>query len=73
MATNSTDGATANSTDDRSSAVRAVGIIFVIFAWFFVGLRCYVRISMTRLFRIDDWLAVITTVSIPQSLNLRSI
>jgi hypothetical protein len=50
---------------DRSSEVKAVGIVFIILAWFFVGMRCYVRITMTRLFRIDDWLAVITTVCDP--------
>ncbi len=48
--------------DNRGPQVEAVAIVFLILAWIAVILRCSVRIFITRLFRIDDWLAVLTLV-----------
>jgi hypothetical protein len=46
----------------RGPDIRTVAIVFLILAWITVSLRCYVRIFMTKLFRVDDWLALATLV-----------
>jgi hypothetical protein len=51
--------------DERVSSIKAVAIIFLLLSWIFVGLRCYVRVFITKLFRVDDWLAVATLVQQP--------
>lgn len=48
--------------DYRGPDIKAVAILFLILAWIAVSLRCYVRVFMTKLFRIDDWFAVATLV-----------
>jgi hypothetical protein len=48
--------------ENRGPQVAAVAIIFLTLSWVAVGLRCYVKLFMTRLFRIDDWLAVLSLV-----------
>jgi hypothetical protein len=50
--------------EDRGPQVAAVGILFLTLAWIFTTLRCFVRISVIRLFRMDDWLAVATLVRV---------
>jgi hypothetical protein len=49
-------------TEDRGPQVMAVAILFLILTWALTMLRCYVRVSMTRLFRSDDWFALVTLV-----------
>jgi hypothetical protein len=49
--------------DNRGPQVEAVAILFLTLSWIAVGLRCYVRLFLTKLFRVDDWLAVISLVS----------
>jgi hypothetical protein len=44
--------------EDRAPQLHAVLIPFIILSWIAVGLRCYVKLFMTKLFRIDDWLAL---------------
>jgi hypothetical protein len=48
--------------DFRGPDIKAVAILFLALSWISVTLRCYVRVFMTKLFRIDDWLAVATLV-----------
>jgi len=48
--------------ENRGPQVEAVAITFLILSWIAVGVRCYVKLFMTKLFRIDDWLAVISLV-----------
>jgi hypothetical protein len=48
--------------ENRGPQVEAVAIAFLTLAWIAVCLRCYVKLFMTKLFRIDDWLAVIALV-----------
>ena len=47
---------------NRGPQVEAVGIVFLTLAWISVILRSSVRVFITRLFRIDDWLAVLVLV-----------
>lgn len=49
--------------ENRGPEVEAVAILFLILAWVFVALRCYVRIFMIKSFGTDDWLAVFALVS----------
>ena len=44
--------------ENRGPQVHAVLIPFIILSWIAVGLRCYVRLFITKAFRIDDWLAL---------------
>ena len=48
--------------ENRGPQVEAVAITFLTLSWIAVSLRCYARIFITKLFRIDDWLAVIALV-----------
>jgi hypothetical protein len=45
---------------ERGADIEAVAILFLTLSWIFVGLRCYVRLFIKKLFRVDDWLAVAT-------------
>lgn len=47
---------------DHGPQIQTVGILFLSLAWISVLLRCSVKIFITRLFRIDDWLAILTLV-----------
>jgi hypothetical protein len=47
---------------NRGPQVEAVAILFLTLAWISVTLRCYVRVFITRLFRIDDWLSILILV-----------
>jgi hypothetical protein len=62
MANVTATASTANDSDYRGPDIKAVAILFLILTWISVSLRCYVRIFMTKLFRVDDWLAVATLV-----------
>jgi hypothetical protein len=42
--------------------VEAVAILFLVLSWISVGLRCYVKLFMKKVFNIDDWLAVASLV-----------
>lgn len=42
--------------------VRVVASLFLVLTWIAVGLRCYVKLFVTKLFRIDDWLAIASLV-----------
>jgi hypothetical protein len=44
--------------ENRGPQVHAVLIPFIILSWIVVGLRCYVKLFMTKSFKIDDWLAL---------------
>jgi hypothetical protein len=44
--------------ENRGPQVHAVLIPFIILSWIAVGLRCYVKLFITKSFRIDDWLAL---------------
>jgi hypothetical protein len=44
--------------ENRGPQVEAVATLFLILSWIAVGLRCYVKLFITKLFKIDDWLAV---------------
>jgi hypothetical protein len=70
MANGSIPNGFADNGDERSSSIKAVAIIFILLSWIFVGLRCYVRVFITKLFRVDDWLAVATLVRQPYSTYL---
>lgn len=48
--------------ENQGPQVEAVAILFLALAWITVGLRCYVKIFMTKLFKIDDWLALASLV-----------
>jgi hypothetical protein len=48
--------------ENRGPQVEAVAILFLVLSWISVGLRCYVKLFMTKLFKIDDWLAVASLV-----------
>jgi len=48
--------------DNRGLQVEAVAILFLVLSWIAVSLRCYVKLFITKLFRIDDWLAVLSLV-----------
>jgi hypothetical protein len=48
--------------EDRGPQIEAVAITFIILSWIAVCLRCYVKVYIIRLFRIDDWLAVLSLV-----------
>jgi hypothetical protein len=48
--------------ENRGPQVEAVVILFLILSWTAVGLRCYVKLFMTKLFKIDDWLALASLV-----------
>ena len=47
---------------DRSGQIQAVAVLFITLAYIAVGMRCYVKLFMTKLFRIDDWLIVASLV-----------
>jgi hypothetical protein len=42
--------------------VEAVAILFLVLSWIAVGLRCYVKIFMKKVFNIEDWFAVASLV-----------
>ncbi|KIN03210.1 hypothetical protein OIDMADRAFT_119103 [Oidiodendron maius Zn] len=48
---------------DRGPQVEAVAITFLILSWIAVCLRCYVKLYMIKLFKINDWLAVLSLAS----------
>jgi hypothetical protein len=48
--------------EDRGPQVEAVAITFLTLSWIAVCLRCYVKLYMIKLFRINDWLAVLSLV-----------
>jgi hypothetical protein len=48
--------------ENRGPQVEAVAIAFLALSWVTISLRCYVRLFMKKLFRIDDWLAVVSLV-----------
>lgn len=50
--------------EDRGPQVEAVAITFLTLSWIAVTLRCYVKFYMIKLFRIDDWFAVLSLVCI---------
>jgi hypothetical protein len=47
---------------ERSADIKAVAILFLTLSWISVSLRCYVRLFLKKIFRVDDWLAVATLV-----------
>jgi hypothetical protein len=48
--------------EDRGPQVQATAITFLTLAWIAVCLRCYVKLYMIQMFRINDWLAVLSLV-----------
>jgi hypothetical protein len=48
--------------EDRGPQVEAVAITFLTLSWIAVSLRCYVKFYIIKLFRIDDWFAVLSLV-----------
>jgi len=62
MANVTTTTSAADDSDYRGPDIKAVAILFLTLTWISVSLRCYVRVFLTKLFRIDDWLAVATLV-----------
>jgi hypothetical protein len=48
--------------ENRAPEVEAVAITFLTLSWIALSLRCYVKFFMLKLFRIDDWLAVLSLV-----------
>lgn len=48
--------------ESRGPEIITVGVLFLTLTWVLTTLRCFVRIHMARLFRIDDWLALATLV-----------
>ena len=55
--------------EDRGPQVEAVAITFLILSWIAVSLRCYVKFYMIKLFRIDDWFAVLSLVCLVRFRN----
>jgi hypothetical protein len=49
-------------TDYNGYQLVVVVIIFLILTYISVGLRCFVRIKITRAFAVDDWLMVVSQV-----------
>jgi hypothetical protein len=47
---------------DRGPQVEAVAITFLILSWIAVCLRCYVKLYMIKMFKLNDWLAVLSLV-----------
>jgi hypothetical protein len=47
---------------ERGADIKAVAILFLTLSWISVSLRCYVRLFIKKIFRVDDWLAVATLV-----------
>lgn len=48
--------------ENRGPQVEAVAITFLTLSLIAVSLRCYVKFFIIRLFRIDDWLMVLSLV-----------
>jgi hypothetical protein len=48
--------------ENRGPEIEAVAILFLVVSWIAVGLRCYVKLFMKKIFKIDDWLAVASLV-----------
>lgn len=44
----------------------SLAIEFLVLAWFFVTLRCGVRLFIVKSFGIDDWLMLLSVVSLSQ-------
>jgi len=44
--------------------VITVGISLNVIAWFFVLLRCFTRVKIVKSFGLDDWLIVVSIVSL---------
>jgi hypothetical protein len=51
-----------SSTDYNGYQLIAVVIIFLIFTYISVGLRCFVRARITRAFATDDWLMLVAQI-----------
>ncbi|CZR68938.1 uncharacterized protein PAC_18839 [Phialocephala subalpina] len=51
-----------NSEDSHWLKVEIVSIVFLIVSWIAVLLRCYVRRWISRSFRIDDWLMLLSAI-----------
>jgi hypothetical protein len=46
-------------TDYNGYQLVAVAITFLILTYISVGLRCFVRIRITRVFAVDDWIMLV--------------
>src|ERR1700683_1765265 len=50
------------SSNSRPLKVEIISIVFLVVSWIAVLLRCYVRRWISRAFRIDDWLILLSVV-----------
>lgn len=50
-------------TDYNGYQLIVVVIIFLILTYISVGLRCFVRIRITKAFAVDDWLMLVAQVN----------
>jgi hypothetical protein len=50
--------------DDRGPEFAGVLIAFMVISTLAVTARCYTRIALTSVFSIEDWLSVVTLVSV---------
>lgn len=51
-----------SSTDYNGYELVAVAITFLILTYISIGLRCFVRIKITRAFAADDWLLLVAQI-----------
>jgi hypothetical protein len=52
---------------DPGQQLVAICISFTILGWLFVALRCYVRLKIVQSFGCDDWLMVLSLVSLDKT------
>ncbi len=56
--------------ENRGPELAACVIILLVFATLTVCLRCYTRRVLLKVFFAEDWLAVVTLVRLPDSLEI---
>jgi len=49
---------------DPGKQLVALCVAFGVIAWFFVFLRCFVRFKIVKSFGLDDWLMILSMVSL---------
>jgi uncharacterized membrane protein (DUF485 family) len=62
-----------NQDDYNGSQIVIVSIIFLVFTYISVSLRCYTRAFLTDAFSADDWLMIVAQVRTIQTAIVRQI
>jgi hypothetical protein len=50
--------------EDRGPQVSGTATLFLVLTWIFISMRIYCRLAIVKCFGLDDYLAVISQVSI---------